>query len=336
MRLFQAAKTEEKLKMSSHTNENELHVIFGTGPVGLAIMGELLRQGSKCIRMVNRSGKADLPAGVELLSGDATDPAFTRKASEGARVVYNALNPPEYGRWAELFPPLQVAVLEGAAAVGAKLVVMENIYMYGKTDGRPMTEALPYNPHSINGQVRAQMSRDLLAAHNAGKVRVAIGRASDFVGPRVLQSAMGERAIYPALAGKAASVLGNPDLPHTYTYMPDIGRALVILGEQDAALGQAWHIPSAQTLTTRQFINLIGQEIGQPVKVSAAPKLLLKAWGLFSPTMRAVSGSIYQFEQPFILDHSKFERAFGNQATPLNEVIRETVNWYRQHPQHSI
>ena len=46
------------------TDNHELHVVFGTGPVGMAVMDELLTKG-KQVRMVNRSGKATLPEGVE-------------------------------------------------------------------------------------------------------------------------------------------------------------------------------------------------------------------------------------------------------------------------------
>ena len=79
-------------------------------------MDELVRKGRR-VRVVNRSGRARVPEGVEVVGGDAADPGFTREASEGASVVYFALNPP-YDKWPELFPGLQAGVLEGAAAPG--------------------------------------------------------------------------------------------------------------------------------------------------------------------------------------------------------------------------
>ena len=115
----------------------ETHLIFGTGPIGLAVMNELVARG-KTVRMVNRRGKADVPAQVDVVKGDATNTAFSREVCKGAAVVYNCVNPP-YTDWVEKFPPLQAAILEGAAASGAKLIVMENLYMYGPTDGKPMT-----------------------------------------------------------------------------------------------------------------------------------------------------------------------------------------------------
>ncbi len=309
------------------SDNGELHVVFGTGPVGMSVMDELVKRGRR-VRMVNRSGRAGVPEGVEVLGGDAAAGAFAREASEGASVVYFVLNPP-YNKWPELFPPLQAGVLEGAASAGAKLVAMENLYMYGPTDGRPLTEDLPHAANTRKGAVRARMSEELMAAHASGRVRVATGRASDFFGPRVLVSAAGEQVFGRAVRGKSAQVAGDPDQPHTYTYMPDIGKGLVVLGEREEALGQAWHLPSPKTVTTREFVGTIFEEVGRPPRVQAAPKILLRAIGLFNPGIRETIEMLYEFEEPFVVDHSKFEQAFGLHATPLKEAIGETVRWYR-------
>ncbi len=310
------------------TDNGELHVVFGTGPVGMSVMDELVQRGPRRVRMVNRSGRARVPHGVEVVGGDATDEAFTREASEGASVVYFALNPP-YNKWPELFPGLQAGVLEGAASAGAKLIAMENLYMYGPTDGRLITEDLPHAPNTRKGAVRAMMSQELMEAHTSGKVRVAIGRASDFFGPRVLTSAAGEQVFGRAVEGKSAQVAGDPDQSHTYTYVPDIGKGLVILGEHEEALGRPWHLPSSETVTTREFVRMVFEEAGGEPKMQRAPKPLLWALGLFNPALRETIEMLYEFEEPFVVDHSAFARAFGDHATPLREAIGRTVRWYR-------
>jgi nucleoside-diphosphate-sugar epimerase len=315
--------------MTDNGELRELHVVFGTGAVGMAVMDALVQRGPRRVRMVNRGGRARVPHGVEVVGGDATDEAFTREASEGASVVYFALNPP-YNKWPELFPRLQAGVLEGAAAAGSKLVAMENLYMYGPTDGRPLTEDLPYAASTRKGTVRAGMSQELMEAHTSGRVRVAIGRASDFFGPRVLASAAGEQVFGRAVEGKSAQVAGDPDQPHTYTYAPDIGRGLVILGEREEALGRAWHLPSPETVTTRRFVEMIFEEVGKPARVQAAPKIVLRAIGLFNPAIRETIEMLYEFEEPFVVDDSDFIGTFGEQATPLREAIQHTVRWYRQ------
>jgi nucleoside-diphosphate-sugar epimerase len=310
------------------SENGELHVVFGTGPVGMSVMDALVLRGRGRIRMVNRGGRASVPHGVEVVGGDATDEAFAREASEGASVVYFALNPP-YDKWPELFPPLQAGVLEGAASTGAKLIAMENLYMYGPTDGRPITEDLPHAPNTRKGMVRARMSEELMEAHKSGRVRVAIGRASDYFGPRVLVAAGGEQVFGRAVRGKSAQVAGDPDQPHTYSYAPDVGGGLAILGEREEALGQAWHLPSPETFTTRQFVETIFEEVGKPASIQAAPKILLRAMGLFNPGIRETIEMLYEFEEPFVVDHSRFEQAFGEHATPLKEAIGDTVRWYR-------
>lgn len=309
---------------------NNLHVVFGTGPVGMAIMDELVAKGIP-VRMVNRSGKTAeaLPAGVELLRGDVADPAFAIRAAAGATVLYHAVNP-AYSKWVELFPPLQAGALAAAAANRAKLVVMDNLYMYGDPNGQPMTEEMPYNAHTKKGKLRAQMAVDLMAAHNAGRVQVVVGRASDFIGPRVSASAMGgDLVIKAAIKGKAAQVVGNLDTPHSYTYMPDIGRALVTLATHDDAFGEVWHLPTPKAVSTRRMLELIYTEAGQPLKIQVAPKWLLRIIGLFNPDAGELVEMVYEFEKPFVIDDSKFAGRFEWHATGLETVIRETVAWFK-------
>jgi len=312
--------------MSNTTQE--LHVIFGTGPVGRAIADELDTQG-KTIRMINRSGRKDIADPIEVVSGDAMNHDFTRQAAEGASHIYFALNPP-YHLWAEEFPAMQESVLQSAIANNAKLIAMENLYMYGDTQGKPMTEDTPFNAHTRKGKVRAQMHQRLMQAHNAGEVQVVTGRASDFFGPHVKESAMGERVFGYAVEGKTPQILGDPNARHDQTYMKDIGTALVLLAQTDDTYGQAWHIPNPRTVSQREFIDIIGKTLGQDLKVSVPPKVILRLMGLFVKPVAEVIEMHYEFEHDFIVDTSKFEAKFGDIATPLEDAIRTTVDWYRQ------
>lgn len=306
----------------------DLHVVFGTGPVGMALIEELHVRGKR-IRAVNRAGRADVAEGVMLMGGDASDREFAEAASEGASVVYFCLNPP-YGRWPDLFPPLQAAVLNGAASADAKLVVMENLYMYGPTGGRPLSEDLPHRATTRKGQVRAQMASDLMAAHRAGRVRVAAGRAADYFGPRGLVSMMGGRVFIPALRGKKVQVMGDPDQPHSYSYLPDIAIGLATLGEHDQADGRVWHLPSAPAVTTRSFIEQIYAAAGRKPTIRTTPKAMISLIGLFNSNVRESQEMLYEFEEPFVVDHSQYDAAFGNHATPLPEAIDTTLAWFRK------
>ena len=306
------------------------HVVFGTGPVGLALVEHLAAAGEK-VTAVNRGGRADVPSGVDVVGGDASDPEFTTEVVRGARVVYQCLGPP-YDKWPELFPPLQSAVLQGAAAAGAKLVSFENLYMYGPTGGAPLTEDLPSAAIGPKGRVRAQMARDLLAAHDAGTVRVAIGRASTYFGPRGLVSSMGERVFYPVIAGKNAQVIGDPDQPHTFSFIPDIGAGLATLGAHDEADGRAWHLPNADALPTRAFIEKIYEAAGTDGKVSAMPRFMVNLVALFNSNVREIKEVLFEFEEPFVVDSGAFESTFVQRATPLDEAIPATVEWFRANP----
>jgi nucleoside-diphosphate-sugar epimerase len=308
-------------------------VIFGTGAVGLATMHALRRRGER-VRMVNRSGTAPVADDVEVLGGDAADPAFASAAAAGAQVVYQTLNPP-YHRWVELFPGLQASVLAAAQAAGARLVSMENVYAYGRPAGQPLTEDRPYQAHTKKGQLRARMARELLAADQAGRVQVAIGRASDYFGPRGgAQSNLGDRVFPAALAGKTATVLGDPDQPHTYTYIPDIGEGLAVLGEHPDAAGEVWHLPNdPETRTTRQLVEIIDRLAGQPkAKVRGTPVLLLRAIGVFNPTVRELVELQYEFQEPFIVDSSKITAKFDLHATPTEQALADTLASYRSSP----
>ncbi len=305
----------------------EKNLVIGTGPLGLAVIRQLLARG-KSARAVNKSGKAAVPDNVEVIPGDITDPKFSRTVGGLASVIYLCAKPP-YNEMADRFQPIMDGAIRVAAAAQARLIYADSLYAYGPVAG-PLTEDLPYAATGRKGKARAKIAELLMAAHEAGTIQAAIGRASDFFGPGVLQSTVGERVFGFALAGKAASVTGDLDALHTYTFIEDFASALVTLGQHQEALGQVWHVPSAETLTTRQFVSLIFEQLGSPPRIQAVPRWLLSLVGIFDPLVREVSEVLYQTEQPFVVDHSKYERAFGAVTTPHPEAIRRTLDWYRQ------
>ena len=311
-----------------NTINNELHVIFGTGPVGLTLADALLSRGRR-VRLVSRSGKADSPEGAELIAADAADPAAVTALSQGAAAIYNCVNTP-YTEQYEMIPRFQTAMLAGASAVGAKLIVMDSLYMYGVTHGVPMNEDTPYAPTSRKGEMRAQVARDYLKAHADGVAPIALGRAADFFGPRVSNSTFGERVFPPALAGQPVQVMGNIDLPHPYSYMPDIARALADLGERPEALGREWLLPVASPATTRDMVKLVETAIGHPLEIQAASREIIAYYGEPDEQLREFLEMFYQYEEAQIVDSSRFTETFGWSATPLDEAIAATVSWFRR------
>jgi len=262
-------------------SQNELHVIFGTGALGKWTARELVRLG-KPVRMISHSGKADLriPAEVEVVKGDAYDVKNNIEVTKGAEAVYQCAQP-MYHEWAEKFPSMQKAILDAVSANGAKFIVGDNLYMYGDTHGQPIREDMPYQPHTKKGKVRGEMATAVMDAHHAGKIRAAIGRASNFFGPD--DTAVTSFAIRPALSGKAINLMGKMDQPHTFSYIADFGKLLATLGTREEALGQIWFAPSPAPVTQTQLVKIMEEEIGQKVKVMAAGKMMLRICKSISP-----------------------------------------------------
>lgn len=289
-----------------------------TGRFGLGMqLREGCHQRQRPFEATLLDGRADVPSSVEVRSGDLTDPRFASDAVAGAAVAYQCLNPP-YHRWAEEFPGLQDAAVSAARSVGAKLVSFENTYMCGDTQGEPLTETTPVRAHTRKGRVRATMADQLRALHESGDLRVATARASDHFGPHgTTQSPLGDLAIGAALAGTKARVMGDPDQLHSYKYTVDAARTLAALGARDDVDdvddvdGEIFHVPNAPAQTTRQIVDMVAEQLDSHIKVSTAPRLLLRLLGLFNPTVRELDEMRYEFTQPFIVEDTKAQERSG-------------------------
>jgi nucleoside-diphosphate-sugar epimerase len=307
-----------------------LHVIVGAGPVGSGTATRLAEAGHD-VRVVTRSGRAPRHERIEAVAADATDPARLAELVTGAAALYNCANPPQYHLWVRDWPPLAASLLAVAERTGAVLVTMGNLYGYGPVDA-PMTEDTPLAATGTKGRIRNGMWLDALAAHRAGRARVTEARASDFFGPGLTDNAMlGTRFVEPVLAGRPAYVIGDPDVPHTWSYMPDVTAALAVLGTDERALGRAWHVPSAVTLTQREAARRIAELAGaREARVRRVPGAVLRAAGLFSPMLRELRETSHQFTRPFVLDSTAFTGTFGVEPTPVQDALKQTVAWWQE------
>jgi nucleoside-diphosphate-sugar epimerase len=307
------------------------HVIFGTGPLGRSTMNALLQRGES-VQMVNRSGvMPNIPANVKVVKADAYDLDSARAAAKNASIVYNCTAPAYSTKlWTTQLPILWGNILEAAASQKAKLVIGDNLYMYDHA-GTNIHEDLPMQSSTGKGKARIAAATQMLEANKRGLVQVALVRGADFYGEYAAdQSQFGTRVIPPMLQGKAAQMLGNLDVPHSMTYIKDFGTALALVGAADDAYGQAWHVPNAPTTSRREMLEQISTMIGQPLKVQVMPKLMMTALGLFVAPLREVSEMMYQFEQPYIVNHDKFVSRFGDIHTPQQTALEETVAWFRK------
>ena len=308
--------------------DSRIHTVFGAGQVGQRLAEVLLAAGHT-VRLVRRGPAGEGRDGLTWLSGDITDAAFARSAAAGAEVIYNCTNPTAYHRWDALLPPLYAAVTDAAATSGARLVTLDNVYMYGDTDGAPMTEATPMDATTRKGALRARLHVELRARADRGDFHLTTGRASDFFGPGAALGAIFSNRSHDRLAAdKAVEVLGDPDLVHSYSFIPDVARGLATLGTRPTPSGGVFHLPVAWQGSTRALLDRIAVALGHPrAKVRTIPSWFLRAGGTLVPLLAAVAEMTYQWERDFVLDDQRFTDTFGASPTVEAQAIAETAAW---------
>ncbi|MFE3651783.1 NAD-dependent epimerase/dehydratase family protein [Streptomyces sp. NPDC059152] len=307
-----------------------LHVVIGFGPAGAATARLLVEQGHS-VRVVTTSGRSPEP-GIEHLACDATDRDRLSEIARGAAALHSCAAPP-YHRWAVGWPPLASSLCAAAEATGAVLVMLGNLYGYGPVDG-PLTEELPLAATGPKGRVRATVWDQARRLHEQGRIKAVEVRASDFFGPGVTDGGHLAAQVMPRLLrGKPVSALGDPDAPHSWSYLPDVARALVEVAGEERAWGRAWHVPTAPALSTREMVDRLAARAGTGrVAVRRLPPVALSLAAVFSPLIRELKEIRYQFDRPFVIDASAYEAAFAVRATPLDEQVRATVDWWRAQP----
>ncbi len=309
---------------------DELHVIFGGGQVGQPLARILSKRGLR-VRIVKRS--AGVPEGIELMQGDATDPNFCREAARGASTVYHCMNPPYFARiWAEMIPKYANNLISAAGNSGARLVVLESLYMLGRTGGRPMNEDTPMNPCSRKGEIRAREAELLFGAHRRGDVRVAVGRASDYYGPGATLSHIGDQFWKPVIAGGSGRVLVKPDAVHTYHYVPDVAEGLAILGTAgDEAYGKPWILACSPAESIRALAGRFSRHLGRDIQLTVLPRWAMSALALFVPMLREIKEMAYQWDEPFVTDDRRFRAAFSAEPVDADRAAADTVEWAKRH-----
>lgn len=300
---------------------------MGFGPAGAATARLLAEQGH-AVRVVTRSGRSPEP-GIEHIAADATRSGALAEAAQGAAAIYNCAAPP-YHRWAAEWPALASAVGAAAEATGAVLVMLGNLYGYGPAAG-PLTEDLPLAATGPKGRVRAAVWEQARSLHEQGRIRAVEVRASDFFGPGVTDGGyLAGRVVPRLLRGKPVSTLGDPDAPHSWSYLPDVARVLVEVAGEERAWGRAWHVPTEPARSVREMVDLLAAESGTgPIAVRRLSPAVLGVAALFSPLIRELKEVRYQFDRPFVVDSSAYRAAFALRATPVEEQVKATVDWWR-------
>ncbi len=301
-------------------------MVVGYGPAG-AETARLLAAKGHSVRVVTRSGRGAQP-GVEQVALDAADAGRLTEVAKGAEAIFHCAAPP-YHRWVKEWPPLVSSACAAAEASGAVLVLLGNLYGYGPVRG-PMDESLPLAATGPKGRARAAGWEEACERHRQGRIRAVEVRASDFFGPGVTSGGhLAGRVVPRLLRGKPVSTLGDPDAPHSWSYVPDVARALVEVAGEERAWGRAWHVPTAPALSVREMVALLATASGTgPVAVRGLPPVMLDALALFSPLMRELKEIRYQFDRPFVVDSSAYEAGFEVRATPVAAQVEEVAAWW--------
>ena len=293
-----------------------LHVIVGAGPVGTATATLLAERGER-VRVLSRSGAGPQHPAIELAAADATDAGRLTALASGAVALYNCASP-LYHKWFTDWPPLAAALLTAAERSGAVLATASNAYGYGPVDA-PITAATPLAATQPKLRLRAQMWLDALAAHEAGRIRATEVRASDYIEANSMFSVALAK---PLLAGKRAYVPAALDVPHSWTSIADVAATLVTAATTEQAWGQAWLVPANPPLTVREIATRFTTLAGAPApKLASVPYPVLWTAGLFSPLMRELRITNYQWTRPFVVDSAYTEQAFGLTPTPIDKAL---------------
>lgn len=306
------------------TGPNPLHVVLGaSGGAGNAIV-HALSSADHAVRAVSRSTPRNLPSSVEWCQADIMAADAIDRVLDDAAVAYMAAQPP-YHRWSQEFPGMLDRVIEGCARSGVKLVMVDNLYVYGPGHDT-LTADTAHRATDSKGLVRQQMLETILAAHRSGKIRATVGQASDYFGPGADNSGITALAIAPTQGTGKLRWMGTLDQPHSVAYLPDIARAYVALGTSDAADGLVWVLPHGPAVTGRQFLETVNEQLDTPRGFSAVTKNMLRVAAPFHRISRESLGILYQWTQPWIADDSAFQATFGPFApTSLEVAVKATL-----------
>lgn len=300
------------------------HVVVGAGPVGRHTAALLAERGEEVV-VVTRSGRDTGLAGVRHVGLDASDADALTAVTEGAAALHNCANPGDYTQWERTWPPLASALLTTAERTGAVYAITGNLYPYGPTSGA-MHEGLPDAATDHKGVLRARMWADALAAHRAGRIRTVEVRGADYVGPGVGPNGHVTRVLPDALAGRAVTVVGRSDQPHSWTDVGDVARLLVAAVDDERAHGRTWIVPTNAPRTQEQVLTDVLRSVGRPaVRVRSLPIGLLRATGTVVPFLRELAQLGYQWTAPYVVDDRAARAHFDVEPIPWDEVCRRTA-----------
>jgi len=307
-------------------------VLGAKGSIGSAVVRRARLAGHEVRAVVRPSRQAKgFAAGTELVHADLLSRDSVIEAARSADVIVHSANVP-YPEWPEFVPRLAANVLAAAEASGAVLVFPGNVYVYGRPRTRPVTENHPQEPHTEKGRIRVQVERLFLDAHRAGRVDLVLPRYPDFYGPGVMHDFF-RPILEGALDGKPCRWPIDADALHEFILLDDAAEALMKLIGTSAAHGQAVHVPGPRAITPREWIGHFYRAAGHEPEIRVFGRGMFRLVGLLNRTARSAYEMAYLFDDPVLLDGSRYRSLIGTPypATPYEEGARRTMEWFRSH-----
>lgn len=309
--------------------KNQIHTVLGaSGATGQAVIRELQNR-SLSIRAVERKWKLQ---GFEPFEADLLNKDEAIKIIKNSSFVYLCVGLPYQSKvWTRDWPILMQNVIDACEKANAKLIFLDNIYMYGPEPlSLPFNEEHLQNPTTKKGLARKQTTDLLLKAIAENRIKAVIGRSADFYGESAVNSPFYISFLQNMLKGKAPQVLGKRGVTHTYAYSGDNGRALVELALDESTYGQVWHLPVGKPITFEEVNEVINKCLGTNFQISYVPKFMRKLLSHFLPPIKEVEEMLYQFENPYEMNFNKFKKHFPDfEITPYQEGIHKMITSFK-------
>ena len=302
-----------------------MQTILGANGVIGRELSRHLGQYTDRIRQVSRSPRPVNPTD-SLVPADLLDARATADAIAGSSITYLVAGLKyDHKVWQEQWPKVMRHAIDGCRRHGSALVFFDNVYAYGRVEGA-MTENTPYNPSSRKGEVRARIATMFMDEVKRGVLQGMIVRSADFYGPGAVLSMTHATVTERLKRKKTPQWIGNPKAVHSFTYTPDAGRTVALLGNTATAYGQVWHaLTSHEPITGEQYVRMACELSGRPYRLQAAPRWMLSLLGMVVPVLRENMEMLYQFEHDYRFDSSKVERTLGLTPTTYRQGIAVTL-----------
>jgi nucleoside-diphosphate-sugar epimerase len=296
-------------------------VVVGAGQVGMVLAKQLAADGD--VVVVSRTPKAGVNHVARDVLTDNLDDVFA-----GATTVFVAINVAYDAKlWASTLPLANKRIADAAQRCGARLVVLENLYVYGADNAdRPLREDMPYAPSSKKGVVRTQIARELYERND--DLRVTSLRPPDFWGPGLSSALLDDAALRRILAGKPLFAVGDVDTVHARAFVDDVAAAMRTLGLSDdpAVYGRAWHAPSIH-VTTRELVSAIAAAANvKDPGVRVLPRFAWNALAFVVPILSEIDEMMYLWDRPHLVDDGAFRARFAVVPTSLEDGARACVD----------